>query len=49
LKEAIYRIMVCRGIAFPAYEQILNEQTGKGSPPPLMGGGENPNAAGFRA
>jgi monofunctional glycosyltransferase len=44
--EAIYRIMVRRGIAIPEYEQILNEQAGKGSPQPLMGSGENPNAEG---
>jgi len=44
--EAVYRIMVRRGIVIPEYEQMLNEPDGNGSPPlPSTGGAANPDAA----
>jgi monofunctional glycosyltransferase len=44
--EAVYRIMVRRGIVIPEYEQILNEPAVNGSPPPSTDGAANPDAAG---
>jgi monofunctional biosynthetic peptidoglycan transglycosylase len=45
--EAVYRIMVRRGIVIPEYEQMLNEPAGNGSPPmQTVGGAANPGAAG---
>ena len=42
--EAIYRIMVRRGIVIPEYEQILNEPSGNGSlPPQSTGDADNPD------
>ncbi len=38
--EAVYRIMVRRGIVIPEYERMLNEPAGNGSPQPSTGGGE---------
>ena len=45
--EAVYRIMVRRGIVIPEYEQMLNEPAGNGSPLlPSTGDAANPDAAG---
>lgn len=44
--EAVYRIMVRRGIVIPDYEQLLNEPPGSGTPPPSTGGAAKPGAAG---
>jgi len=44
--EAVYRIMVRRGIVIPEYEQMLNESADNGSPPlPSTGDAANPDAA----
>jgi monofunctional biosynthetic peptidoglycan transglycosylase len=45
--EAVYRIMVRRGIVIPEYEQMLNEPA-ENVPPPTqtMGDAENPGVAG---
>jgi monofunctional biosynthetic peptidoglycan transglycosylase len=44
--EAVYRIMIRRGIVIPEYEQILNEPAGNGSSPlPSTGDAANPDAA----
>jgi monofunctional biosynthetic peptidoglycan transglycosylase len=47
--EAVYRIMVRRGIVIPEYEQMLNEPAGN-VPPPAQSTGDsvNPGAAGAR-
>ena len=45
--EAVYRIMVRRGIVIPEYEQMLSEPAGNGSPPmQSTGDAANPGAAG---
>ena len=44
--EAVYRIMVRRGIVIPEYEQMLNESVGNGAPPmQSTGDAANPGAA----
>ncbi|MEI7671039.1 MAG: biosynthetic peptidoglycan transglycosylase, partial [Deltaproteobacteria bacterium] len=45
--EAIYRIMVRRGIVIPEYEEMLNESAGNG-PPPMQSKADaiNPNSTG---
>ncbi len=44
--EAVYRIMVRRGIAISEYEQMLNDPTENGSPTPYSpGDAANPDAA----
>ena len=44
--EAVYRIMVHRGIVIPEYEQLLNEPAGNGLPPmQSTGDAANPDAA----
>lgn len=40
--EAVYRIMVRRGIVIPEYERILNEAPGNGMPPQSTGDATNP-------
>ena len=45
--EAVYRIMVRRGIVIPEYEEMLNEPAGNGQPPmQSTGDAANPGAAG---
>jgi monofunctional biosynthetic peptidoglycan transglycosylase len=45
--EAVYRIMVRRGMIIPEYEEMLNEPAGNGSPPVQSpGDAANPGAAG---
>jgi monofunctional biosynthetic peptidoglycan transglycosylase len=45
--EAVYQIMVRRGIIIPEYEQMLNEPAGNGPlPVPSTGDAANPGAAG---
>jgi hypothetical protein len=44
--EAVYRIMVRRGIVIPEYEQLLDEPPGNGTPPQSTGDATNPGAAG---
>ncbi len=44
--EAVYRIMVRRGIVIPEYEQLLNEPPGNSTPPQSTGDATNPGAAG---
>jgi len=44
--EAVYRIMVRRGIVIPEYEQLLNEPAGDKTPPQSTGDAANPDAAG---
>mgnify|MGYP001482834516 FL=1 len=45
--EAVYRIMVRRGIVIPEYEQMLNEPAGNGLPPmQSTGDAANPGALG---
>ncbi|MCX5838878.1 MAG: monofunctional biosynthetic peptidoglycan transglycosylase [Deltaproteobacteria bacterium] len=43
--EAIYRIMIRRGIVIPEYELMLNEPAGNGSTPPSTGHAAKPDAA----
>jgi len=44
--EAVYRIMVRRGIVIPEYEQMLSESSGNGSlPPQSSDDATNPEAA----
>ena len=42
--EAIYRIMVRRGVAIPEYDRILSESSGNGSPLSPAGDPANPGA-----
>ena len=44
--EAVYRIMVRRGIVIPEYEQLLNEPPGNGTLPQSAGDAANPGTAG---
>jgi monofunctional biosynthetic peptidoglycan transglycosylase len=41
--EAVYRIMVRRGIVIPEYEELLNEPPGNGTPPQATGDAGKPD------
>lgn len=43
--EAVYRIMVRRGIVIPEYEEMLNEPPGNGTPPQSTGDAAKPDGA----
>ena len=45
--EAVYRIMVRRGVAIPEYDQMLGESAGNGASPMLQADdAEKPGSAG---